>query len=95
MDYLTMEHKEIPIYVQNLYKWTPYPTVLKHDCDWDIPILENIECPYCCEDKLDNIVDEEEIFIYVDPEGYLWFGESHGIGKVAIMFCPMCGRQLK
>jgi len=94
MDNLTMEHKEIPVYAKNLYKWTPKPTILKQDVCWDIPVLEDLECPYCSEFGND-LYEDDEMFIYVDPEGYLRFGTPDGIGKIEIQFCPMCGRPLK
>lgn len=96
MDHLILERKEAPVYTQDLYKWTwtPQPTILKQDIKWKIPIAEKVECPYCREDNAIDIINDEEIFIYVDPEGYLRFGESHGIGKVDIQFCPMCGKRL-
>lgn len=93
MDHPILEHKEIPVYAKNLYKWTPEPSVLKQDINWDASTIENLECPYCHEENPIDIINDEEIFIYVDSKGYLRFGESHGIGKVKILFCPMCGKQ--
>ena len=40
------------------------------------------------------MIDKDTIFIYVDPKGYLRFGESNGIGAIPIDYCPMCGRRL-
>jgi len=95
MDHLTLERKEIPVYVKNLYKWTPEPTVLKQDICWDIPVLEDLDCSYCNDRDGDDLFFENDVFIYVDPEGYLRFGTPDGVGKTEIRFCPMCGKSLK
>ena len=86
MDNLTMERKEIPVYVKNLYKWTPEPTVLKQDICWDIPVLEDLDCSYCNDRDGDDLFFENDVFIYVDPEGYLRFGTPDGVGKTEIRF---------
>lgn len=95
MDRFIGEHKDIPVYLQNLYKVTSHPTILKQDIDWDIPISENLECPFCREEDPQDIFYDDDIFIYVDPCGYLRFGNSNNVGVIDIMFCPMCGRQFK
>ena len=94
MDHLTLERKEIPVYVENLYKWTPKPAILKRDICWDIPVLEELDCPYCGNKDGVDLYYDKDIFIYVDPKGYLRFGTPDGVGKTEIQFCPMCGRQL-
>lgn len=95
MDNLIMERKEIPIYIKNLYKWIPEPSILKEDVHWDIPTLESLECPYCSNKDSIDLYYDEDIFIYVDPKGYLRFGTSDGVGRIEIQFCPMCGKSLK
>lgn len=95
MDHLTLEHKEIPVYAKNLYKWIPKPSVLKQDVHWDIPISEELDCPYCGNKDSIDLYYNKHIFIYVDPKGYLRFGTSNGVGKTEIKFCPMCGKSLK
>lgn len=94
MDRLTGEFKNIPIYAENLYKWTPEPSILKQDVDWDAPTLEDLECPYCREENAQDIFYNGNIFIYIDPTGYLRYGNLDGVGAFDIAFCPMCGRQL-
>ena len=91
METLTMEHK-----YNNLieYKHTPYPAVLKEDYEWFTPFLNDTECPYCRKINPIDMIDKDTIFIYVDPKGYLRFGESNGIGAIPIDYCPMCGRRL-
>ena len=94
MDSLTMERKNIPIYVKNLYKWTPEPSILKQDVEWDKLTLKDTGCLYCREEDAQDIFYNGEIFIYVDPAGYLRYGNSDGVGSIEIAFCPMCGREL-
>jgi len=94
MGRLTLERKEIPIYTRNLYKWTPEPSVLKRDICWDIPVLEELDCPYCSEFG-DDLYEDDDIFVYVDPEGYLIIGNHEGMCKIEIQFCPMCGKSFK
>lgn len=94
-DRLIMEPKEIPVYMKNLYKVTPYPSVLTQDIEWDIPVFEDIDCPYCREENPQDLFYDGNIFIYVDPCGYLRFGCPDGANVIDIMFCPMCGRQFK
>ena len=94
VDNLIMNHKEIPVYVKNLYKWTSEPSVLKQDICWDISILKDSKCPYC-DDFGDDLYEDKDIFIYVDPKGYLIIGDSERMRKIKIVFCPMCGKQLK
>ena len=98
MDRPTLEHKNIPVYAENLYKWTPEPTVLKQDICWDIPILEELDCPYCKGETGDCIIDDSSIIAYVSGN-HLWVElfEPHNldIAFSNINYCPMCGRQLK
>lgn len=94
MDDLIMKHKN-PVYLENLYKLTPQPAFLKHDINWDTPISEDLKCPYCCELNNKNFYENANVFIYISPKGYLIISDSDGIDKISIMFCPMCGRQLK
>ena len=94
-DLLIGEHKDVPIYAKNLYKWTPEPSILKQDVCWDAPTLEELDCPYCNDRDGDDLFSDDDIFIYVDPEEEcLRFGTSDGVGKIKIRFCPMCGRSL-
>lgn len=96
MDRLTLEHKQIPIYMENIYRLMPQLSTLKQKNSSYISILENLKCPYCSnEDNSCDLFYDNEIFIYVDPEGYLRFGTSEGVGSIEIQFCLMCGRQLK
>ena len=95
MDNLIMERREIPIYMKNLYKWIPEPTTLKQDIRWDTQVLEELDCPYCGDKDGIDLYHNEDVFIYVDPEGCLRFGTSDGVGKIEIQFCPMCGRKFK
>lgn len=95
MDYLTTELKKVPVYLQNLYKVTSHPAILKQDIGWDIPTSENLDCPFCREEDPQDIFYDGDTFIYVDPCGYLRFGNSDNVGVIDIMFCPMCGQQLK
>ena len=99
-DLLTGEHKDVPIYVKNLYKWTPEPSVLKQDVCWDIPVLEELDCPYC--ENYDNpkrILDNDDwdmIEIYIS-RGVLFVqsGDYDFFDCKKINYCPMCGRPLK
>ena len=93
-DRLITELKETPVYVKNIYAWTPKPTVLKEDICGDILILEDSDCSYCSEFGVD-LYEDDDIFIYVDPKGYLIMGDHEKIRKIEIQVCPMCGRQLK
>ncbi len=95
MDNLTMERKEIPVYARNLYKWTPEPTILKRDICWDSLTIEDLECPFCRKDNAVDLFKNGDFFIYINPEGYLYFKDDIGIGRTGIVFCPMCGRSLK
>lgn len=95
MDRLTLEHNKTPVYLQNLYKWTPEPSILKEDICWDIPILEGLDCPYCSDKDGVDLYYDGDVFIYVDPEGYLRFGTPDGVGRTEIQFCPMCGKSLR
>ena len=103
MDRLILEHKNIPVYAENLYKWTPEPTVLKQDICWDNLITEDLKCPYCeNDDKPKKIIldssnsywDIVEIYI---SRGFLFIQSDHYdfFDCKKINFCPMCGRQLK
>lgn len=95
MDRLIGEHKDIPVYAKNFYRMTSHPAILKQDIGWDIPASEDLECPFCREEDPQDIFYDDDTFIYVDPCGYLRFGNSDNVGVIDIMFCPMCGRQLK
>lgn len=103
MDHLIGEHKNIPVYAKNLYKWTSEPGILKQDAYWDASTLEDLECPYCkgpyCKDEIgDYIIDDSSIITYISGN-YLWVElfEPHNLDIVFsnINYCPMCGRSLK
>lgn len=98
MDRLTGEHKDIPTYVENLYKWTPEPSILKQDVCWDALTLEDLKCPYCNDETGDCLIDSSSILCYVFGNR-LWIEllKPHDLDAVFsdINYCPMCGRSLK
>jgi uncharacterized Zn-finger protein len=59
------------------------------------PEEEFFRCPYCGNKDGVDLYYDKDIFIYVDPKGYLRFGTPDGVGKTEIQFCPMCGKSLK
>ena len=97
MGRLIGEHKNVPIYTKNFYKWTPEPSILKQDICWDASALEDLECPYCNDETGDYIIDNSSIISYIS-KNHLWIElfEPHNLTIVFgnINYCPICGRKL-
>ncbi len=93
MDRLIGEHRDVPVYAENLYKWTPEPSVLKHDANWDAPTLEDLECPYCGPLPQKDIIQCGSGIVCIQ-NNKLMVITSDGYMDPTIIFCPMCGRQL-
>lgn len=91
MDNLTMECKENPVYMKNLYKWIPEPSVLKQDVYWDYPVIEDLECPYCGPSPQKDIIQCGNGIVCIQ-NNKLMVITSDGYMSPTINYCPMCGR---
>ena len=83
-----------PTYIPFFDEPEPQTNVVKWSDRFNIPVAEDIDCPYCREDNGLDLINDD-VFLYVDPLGYLRLGTEYGIGQIKIAYCPMCGKQLR
>jgi hypothetical protein len=81
-------------YIPSVPNYMPQTSLKEHKVKTNPEVVIDVDCPYCREKDAQDIFYDGEIFIYVNPAGYLRYGNSDGVGGIEIGFCPMCGREL-